>query len=324
MLTRDHVLRFRVHAQQLDRHGGHDDAAILDLGVQDSGHEGARYALRLRGAQPRPDRLLWAWSLRGAPHAYRRAEAAEVASAVAPWSDADAAKRVFDAARPLKQASIPVLEALDVVAAEMRDIVSTPTAKGDLSSALTHRLPEPYLRWCNPCGATHPHEQSFRLAALRAGLELEPGTSPPVLRRIPGWHGPATGVPEHLDPVRGVLRFLGPSTPRLVAEFIDAPVKEVAARWPEDVETVEVDGVPLQVLAEDAAALADSPPAGGVRLLGASTCSCRAATGSWCCPPSMRARTSGAPSAGRVPCSWATRSSAAGARGARAADSGSP
>ena len=49
-----------------------------------------------------------AWTLRGAPHAYRRSEAAAVAAAVAPWSEADAAKRIFDASKPLRDAGIPV------------------------------------------------------------------------------------------------------------------------------------------------------------------------------------------------------------------------
>ena len=188
--------------------------------------------------------------------------------AVAPWSEADAAKRIFDAARPLKRAGIPVLEALDHIATEMRDIAARPVVKGEMSGRLTQRLDPPYLRWCEPCQATHVYEQPFRVAALQAGLELEPGTSPPVVRRIPGWRGPAKRVPEHLDPVRAVLRLLGPADAKLVAGYVDSPVAEVKARWPEDVVPVEVDGRRLDVLAEDLDALADPPPTSGVRLLG--------------------------------------------------------
>jgi Winged helix DNA-binding domain len=168
----------------------------------------------------------------------------------------------------LKAAGIPVLEALDVVAAEMRDIARKPVVKGEMSTQLTRRLDEPYLRECVPCQAVHTYEQPFRLAALRAGLELEPGTSPPVLRRIPRWRGPAASVPEHLDPVRGVLRLLGPATPKLVAGYVDAPVAEVSARWPGDVEPVEVDGRRLELLADDVPALAGAEASGVVRLLG--------------------------------------------------------
>jgi winged helix DNA-binding protein len=267
-VSREQVLRFRVAAQQLDREGPHDDAAILDLGVQDTGPDGSRWALVNRGAEVPADDLVLAWSLRGAPHAYRRAEAAQVAGAVAPWSEADAAKRIFDAARQLKKAGVPVLDALDHLAEEMRDIASRPVTKGEMSSELTARLDDPYLRWCRVCEATHTYEQPFRIAALRAGLELEPGTSPPVIHRIPGWRGPAARVPSHLDPVRAVLRFLGPADPKAVAGYVDAPVRDVKARWPEDVVPVEVEGQRLDVLAEDLDALTDAPPVAGVRLLG--------------------------------------------------------
>lgn len=268
-VDRSRVLRYRAHAQDLTRPGEHADTAVLDLGVQDTGTDGSRWALEVRGVRPDPASLVLAWTLRGAPHAYRRAEAAQVAAATAAWSEADAAKRIFDAAAPLRAAGIPVLDALERIAGEMRAVAGPEgVGKGDLSRALTERLDPPYLRECRPCGATHAYEQPFRLAALRAGLELEPGTSPPVLRPIPGWKGPATEAPARLDPVRAVLHLLGPATPRLVAGYVDAPVREVRARWPEDVVPVEVDGVVLDVLAEDLEALRAAPEARGVRLLG--------------------------------------------------------
>ena len=266
--SRVDVLRYRVRAQELHRDDGGTDAAVLDLGVQDTGPDGAAWALAVRGASVPVEDLVLAWTLRGAPHLYRRAEIAAVAAATAPWSDTDAAKRIFDAARPLKAAGIPVLEALDVVAAEMRDIATKPIVKGEMSTQLTGRLDAPYLRECRPCQAVHTFEQPFRLAALRAGLELEPDTSPPVLRRIPRWRGPAASVPQHLDPVRGVLRLLGPATPKLVAGYVDSPVAEVSARWPEDVEAVEVDGQRLDILADDVPALSGAESSGVVRLLG--------------------------------------------------------
>lgn len=268
-INRTAVLRFRARAQDLTRSGEVADTSVLDLGVQDTGPDGSRWALEVRGVRVDPEELFLAWTLRGAPHAYRRAEAADVAAATAPLSEADAAKRVFDASRPLKEAGIPVLDALAHVAAEMSEIVGRrEVVKGELSGALTERLDEPYLRWCEPCQATHTYEQPFRLAALQAGLELLAGTSPPVLRRIPGWQGPAQRVPAHLDPIRAVLRLLGPATPQLVAGYLDATVRDVKERWPEDVVPVEVQGAVLDVLAEDADALADPGEPSGVRLLG--------------------------------------------------------
>jgi hypothetical protein len=106
----------------------------------------------------------------------------------------------------------------------------------------------------------------FRLAALRAGLELQAGTSPPVLQPIPGFTAADT-VPERLDVVRGYLRLFGPATPQHVAGYLDAPVRDVTARWPEDAVEVTVDGERRWVLAADVDRLA-AGPARTTRLLG--------------------------------------------------------
>jgi hypothetical protein len=270
-LTREDVLGHRVRAQQLDRTSGTlADTAVLDLGVQDTGADAGRWALALRGvdvgAAGLAEDLALVWTLRGAPHLYRRADLPGVAAATAPFSDADAGKRIVDAAKPLKAAGIPNLTALDTVASAMREIVTVPTVKGDMSGQLTARLAPPYLRFCRPCDATHVHEMPFRLAALRAGLELQPDTSPPVLQPVSGF-APAETVPEHLDVVRGYLRLHGPATPQQVAGYLDAPARDVHARWPEDAVEVSVDGERRWALAADVDRLA-AGPARCVRLLG--------------------------------------------------------
>ncbi|WP_369137136.1 DNA glycosylase AlkZ-like family protein [Modestobacter versicolor] len=267
-LTRADVLASRVRAHQLDRETGTvADTAVLDLGVQDTGADAGRWALAVRGlTDVRADDLALVWTLRGAPHLYRRAELPGVAAATAPFSDADAAKRVFDAAKPLTAAGIPVLTALDTVAARMREIVTVPTVKGEMSRQLTALVEEPYLRYCRPCDAVHLYEQPFRLAALRAGLELQPDTSPPVLQPVPGFT-PADVVPAHLDVVRGYLRLHGPATPQQVAAYLDAPVADVRAHWPEDAVEVRVDGERRWALAGDLDGLT-AGPVRTTRLLG--------------------------------------------------------
>ncbi len=253
-VSRVGVLRLRVRAQQLDRDTGTvAHTGLLDVGAQDTGPDGGRWALAIRGVDVDsldPDELVLLWTIRGAPHFYRRADLPSVAAAVSPWSDADAAKRIFDAAKPLKAAGIPTLEALDVVAAAMRKAVATPMVKGEVSAALTAVLDEPYQRDCRPCRTRHVHEMPFRLAAVRAGLELAPGTSPPVLKPVPGF-APAERVPDRLDVVRGYLRLLGPATPQLVAGYLDAPLAEVRAHWPPDAAEVLVEGERRWVLAGD-------------------------------------------------------------------------
>ena len=282
------VLAFRFRSHQLDAAPDSIDAAsrvaLLDYGVQDSAADGATWALANRGVSGLdPSDLVYAWTLRGAPHAYRRADIASVATATAPWSDADAGKRIFDAARPLRAAGMGIVDALRHVAQASREIVTDRTVKGDLSGALNDLLDEPFLRFCRPCDAIHVYEQPFRLAALQAGLELEPGTSPPMLRRIPGFDAPLFGrladeAEPRFDVVRNHLRFFGPARSRDVSAFLDTLVNEVEAHWPGDVVEVTVRDEPSSqragrrfLLAADADAIRSAAASSGarsVRLLG--------------------------------------------------------
>ncbi len=281
-VARTAVLRYRFARHQLDREPGWAtdaaDVTLLDLGLQDTGSDGAAWALANRGygLGIGPD-LAIAWTFRGAPHVYRRADLGAVAIATAPFSEADAAKRIYDAAKPLKAAGLAVLEALDVVAGQIREIVTRPTVKGDLSSALTDALDAPYLRRCVPCNAIHTFEMPFRLAALQAGLELEPGTSPPVLRRIPKLRAPryrhlAVDADARVDVLRRQLALYGPISVKEAAGFLDATIKDVEAHWPEDAVEVTVRGAARGqrfVLADDVDALTGAGRAAPVvRLLG--------------------------------------------------------
>ncbi len=265
-MQRSEVMAYRVHAQQLDRAPGDravTEADIFDFGIQDTGRDGASWALVNRGVPVASAATLeacadvaLAWTLRSAPHYYRRADLVDVLTATSPFSDADAAKRIIGAGKAMKEAGIAPRDGLAQVATQLRSVVTKPTVKGEASTQLTARLDEVHLRHCVPCGAIHPWEVPFRLSALYAGLELEPGTSPPVLRRIPGWPrrapGPAADpatAPLALQPIRNYLRFLGPATPQDVATFLDAPVSVVKAHWPEDAVEVAVNGRPAWRLA---------------------------------------------------------------------------
>ena len=269
-ITRSQVLAFRVRAQQLGRAAGDlADTAVLDIGVQNTGPDGGLWALALRGLDVSglaDDALATVWTIRGAPHLYRRDDLPQVAAAVEPFSDADAGRRIYDASKPLTAAGISNLAALDAVAAAMRSVVTEPMVKGEVSARLTAIMGEPYLRFCRPCDATHLYEMPFRLAAFRAGLELQAGTSPPVLQPIPGFERASAASPRH-DLVRAYLRLLGPATPKHVADYLDAPLKDVKAAWPSDVAEVSVHGELRWVLADDADHL-DTDTADGTRLLG--------------------------------------------------------
>ena len=279
-LTREQVIGHRIAAQQLDRapSSGRSltDVAILDLGVQDSGRDGASWALANRGAPiGSPDELVDAddlalvWSLRVSPHYYRRAELVDVMTAVSPFDDADAGRRMIGAAKPVAAVGIEPREAIAHVAKAMRRLVTRPMVKGDLSTALTEDLPDAFGIECRPCRATHVSESLFRIAAVFAGLEIEPATSPPVLRRIPDWPRRPAGVasdptaaPERLQVIRGYLRLLGPATPAEVAGFLDTTAAVITPHWPEDAVEVRVENKKKWLLGD---VLTPGP---AVRLLG--------------------------------------------------------
>jgi hypothetical protein len=249
-VTRRDLLLLRFRRQQLDRPPGTIRSRlpdIVDYGVQDTGPDGAAWALAIRGAPGRLDDVVLAWTLRGAPHAYRRDDLADVAIATAPYDEADASKRVFDASKPLRDARIPVLDAMRTMAEHQRRIAAKPTVKGEVSRRLAEQLDDPYLRWCRVCEATHPYEQMFRLPALQGGLVLDWDTSPPVMRRRSGvkpnlLRTLAGEAKSRFDVIRNHLRFYPGARQRDVAEFVDAPIKVVKAHWPADAVEVRVKG----------------------------------------------------------------------------------
>ena len=207
---------------------------ILDLGVQDTGPDGAGLALDLRGARSRrgrpgaaPGRCAGRRTSTGA------AEAAAVAAAVAPWSEADAAKRIFDAAKPLREAGHPgPRRPRRDRRRDARDRALRPTVKGDISRRARARASTRRTSaTAGSCDATHTYEQPFRLSAAarrpraRAG-HLAAGAAPdPRLARA-GRHGSRSTSTRS----GRCCTCLGPATPKQVAGYVDAPVHEVAAR----------------------------------------------------------------------------------------------
>jgi hypothetical protein len=85
-ITRAQVLGFRVASLQLDREtGGMTDAAVLDMGVQDLGPDGGLWALAVRGVEVLKlsgDTFATVWTIRRAPHLYRRDDLPGVAAAL--------------------------------------------------------------------------------------------------------------------------------------------------------------------------------------------------------------------------------------------------
>jgi hypothetical protein len=280
-VTRRQVIAYRVAAQQLQRDTRAVlDLAVLDIGVQEAmGHPAAlAFAARLPADVPvapaqlpigpgRP--LALAWTLRGAPHVHRRADLDAIGRALWPLSEADAAGRLNESGPSVKKAGIPALEQYQLAVAAMRAVVISPTAKGAASAEVTRRIPKPMWRDCRACKAHHISDSAMRAAAPAAGLEMEPGTAPPVLlpRRLAKLPtGPDTDALRAL--ARGYLTLLGPAGVGEFAGYLEARRADLAAAWPEDLAAVTVDGRPMQLPESCLAALRGAPEPELVRLLG--------------------------------------------------------
>ncbi|GAB2456444.1 winged helix DNA-binding domain-containing protein [Jatrophihabitans fulvus] len=276
MVTRDEAIAYRVTAQGLHRDATRPgDLDVFALGVQEAMGHPASVILAARvedvdavtGFEVGPGSpFALAWSLRGAPHVHPRTDLDRIAKAVFPLSEADAATRLNENAKSVERAGIAALDQVATATKELRAVVRTPTPKGEASTAVTKRLPEAMQRECRPCKAVHISDSAMRVAALLAGLELDPGTSPPVLLRRPKAALPKRPDVRALQSViRDYLRFLGPAGPTEVAGFLGARRADVAEHWPDDL--VEVTFRRKKAWLPDDADL-DAPAPGVARLLG--------------------------------------------------------
>ncbi len=280
-VDREQVIAYRVAVQGL-----HRDAttvgrlAVLDIGVQEAmGHPAAlAFAARLPSsvalgptdvAIGPGHRLALGWTLRGAPHVHRRRDLDQVAAALWPLSEADAAGRLNETGPSVKKAGIAALEQYELAIAAMRAVVTSATAKGAASTAVTKRIPKVMWRDCRACQAKHISDSAMRAAAPSAGLEIEPGTAPPVLVPRPGATRPTGPDPAAVTELaRAYLTHLGPAGEGEFAGYLDARRADIAALWPDDLVEVTVAGKPRWLPEKQLKALAKPPAPELVRLLG--------------------------------------------------------
>lgn len=252
-IDRANVLAYRAWALGLHGHqaaatpGAGGDLAVLDLGVQDTPAGSALHALAVRvssaeDARAMREGLVTTWTTRGAPHLHRPGDLVALSRALWPWSDADALARLDTSASPVRATGRPARETLRLVAEQIADIVTEPMPKGDVSTALTPRIPAELTVDCRRCEATHIVETLWRSAILPAGIVFDPDERVVTFVRVPDW----PGVPDDTEDAEGLitayLRLLGPATPSDVAAFLGTTRPEVEAHWPGGLVDVAVDG----------------------------------------------------------------------------------
>ncbi|MGI5237516.1 DNA glycosylase AlkZ-like family protein [Dactylosporangium sp. CA-139066] len=265
---RGQVLAYRTIANGLRERldGAPDPLAVLDLGVPNVPAGTARQALAARCTDPLGGALALAWTTRGAPHLHRPADLPALAAALWPLDDADAAAR-FATGQLTPAAGALGIEAFRVTAAALQSVVRAPTAKGEVSRAVSDRVPPELTYDCRPCAARHISGGLFQQAALAGGVALDEDAAKTVL--IPAT--PRPPIPSSSSGtsrlVRTYLHLLGPATIGDVAKYLGTTAGSLKPAWPSDLAEVSVDGRRAWLPADDLDALRSARPIRGVRLL---------------------------------------------------------
>lgn len=276
-VSRDHVVAYRVAAQQLDRTArSAGQLAVLGIGVQDMATHPARLAFDARLPKPVPaggigpgKPLALVWSLRGAPHVHARKQLDALAAALWPLSEQDAIGRLNETGPSVARKGMSGLAQFETAVEAMHAVVTSPTGKGAASTAVTKRVPKAMGRDCRVCKATHISDSAMRSAALAAGLEIEPDTAPPVLFPRAGAALPDAPDLDALQRlVRTCLTVLGPATPTDIAGYLEIRTADLKQAWPDDLVEVSVDGRAAWLPAARVDDLKHAPKPRLVRLLG--------------------------------------------------------
>src|SRR5664279_5537876 len=227
---------------------------VWDLGIQDRDGS-ARLAIATRLADPAAGETVTGlvdepggtggpvllWSLRGAPHLHRRADAARFAAALWPADDADAAARLSGDAGRLHSDGADPLQAYRVVSDAMRAVITDATVKGAASAAVTAAIPAQYSGFCRACGSVHVREMLFRVAALPAAIGLIADTKPVALEPLSHPHPPPSGQWRLDELVTRYYRLYGTGTAAEVATHLGTSAGSIRGSLPADLVTVTVD-----------------------------------------------------------------------------------
>jgi Winged helix DNA-binding domain len=278
-LDRHEVLAHRATVQGLHGDVALDGLDVLTTGLQDSPAGSAALGLRQRTGSSEVDRpgLALALTVRGSPHLHRRDDLPLLRAALRPHDNEMLRAFLGGYGDELIASGADGPALLETVAEEMRASFPGPVAtKGELSGAVSPRLPKVARPWCEGCEVDHVAEGLFRLGTLFAGIEVEPHDGRRLRFRL------ADEKPVVADDRAALTELLrthmvvaGPATLGDLVMWLDTRSVTAPPDWlrpsfdelSDELEEVRVEGVKAKLWAhpEALAGLSDSPePPGAV------------------------------------------------------------
>jgi hypothetical protein len=278
-LDRRAVLAHRLWVQGLHGDATVGDLGVLTAGLQDTPAGSAALGLRQRtGAAQELDRpeLALALTIRGSPHLHRRADLPLIRAALRPPDNDTLRAYLGGYGDELVASGADGPALLDQVAAELRAVFPGEVAsKGELSGAVSPRLPEVARPWCASCGVAHVADGLFRLGTLYAGIELVPHDGRRLLFRLASGRPKVAKAGTITELLRTYLRLAGPATLGDLVRWLDTRSGTAPPEWLRrgfdelagEVAEVRIDGVPMRAHTDLVAAVDDAPDPPPVLLL---------------------------------------------------------
>ncbi len=279
--TRRQILAYRVAAHGLAERTAGEPVAVAgrSWALQDS-PPGAAVTAALARAQDVPEgwldrategrRAVALYNARTATAVVAAEDTETFATAQRPFDDAGL-KAVAGSSVPGRASGFeePVQLAVDAIAGALDGTVLSRDA---LHQALRERLPGELLPWCEPCRSHHARRGLLVMASLQGRLCMAGRAGrQPAFARTDQWLGrwaPPAGDAAGAALVRTYLEHYGPSTHGAFAQWAGLGTAHAKALWRLVGDELAPAGPRAWILGRDAAALADPPPARGVRLLG--------------------------------------------------------
>jgi winged helix DNA-binding protein len=294
-VERDQVLAFRLASHHLAARlpAGSLAAAAAACGIQDTPLNTAQLALhaRVEGLGPAElgqaltadKSLLGVWSVRGAPYVVPSGDAPVFTAGALPVDERSFGVFLGGWAASIQAAGLSAAALLDAMAAAALAALDRRALPIDeLRGRLAAQVPE-LARLSRPSGAhadlPEPLVRALGLLGVVC-IAAEPGSDPRVARtdaavaRTDQWLGRRLAGGDRsrarAELARRFLHCYGPSSPRAFAEWTTrslADAQDAFGLLGEELVEVDAAGTQAWVLAGDAGALADPPPADGARLL---------------------------------------------------------